>query len=326
MRKSDLKKRRSLDVVVPCLDEEAVITQTLEKLSSVVEDLPDWNCRIIVVDDGSKDSTSSKVTEFIPPSNVRIRLLSLSRNFGHQAALSAGLEASDADAVAVIDADLQDPPEMIPIMLDLLLQGHDVVYGKRVEREGISPIKRFSYFAFYRLLRMISRGVNIPLDSGDFRVISRRVRDNLVAMPERRRFIRGMIPYLGFSEVAIEYSRPARYAGETKYSWRRLFGLALDGVVSSSVIPLRLSFFVGTVLFLLALISIATVLFLRLTTDTWVPPGWATTTILLLGFGGLQFLFLGILGEYIARIFLEVKARPGWVVRDDISVSETKSV
>ena len=309
-----------LDVVIPCLNEEDVVVETLTKVCSMAIGLDQWSCRIIIVDDGSTDSTVSRVTDFLPPSGISIRLLALTRNFGHQAALSAGLEATDADAVAIIDADLQDPPELIPAMLELLLQGHDVVYGKRGVRQGASWMKKLSYKTFYRLLRKISTGVEIPLDSGDFRVISRRVRDELVSMPEKRRFIRGMVPYLGFPEAAIEYQRPARHAGETKYSWRKLFGLALDGIVSTSVIPLRLAFSIGTGLFLISFISIIVVLAIRLATESWVP-GWATTTILLLGFGGLQFLFLGILGEYIARIFYEVKGRPGWLIKRDITLT-----
>lgn len=285
----------------------------------VVQNLAEWECRVILVDDGSTDGTVPEVLKFRRPTNMALRVISLSRNFGHQAALSAGLEASEAYAVVVIDADLQDPPEMIPAMLDLMMQGHDVVYGKRRRRAGASLLKRIGYFTFYRLLRGISSGVKIPLDSGDFRLISGRLRDHLVLMPERQRFIRGMIPYLGFSEVAIEYSRPEREAGETKYSWRRLFGLAVDGVVSSSVSPLRLAFALGAFLFVLSSLAIVGVFVIRFATAVWVP-GWATTTILLLGFGGLQFLFLGILGEYIARIFHEVKARPVWVIKDDISV------
>jgi len=280
-----------------------------------VSSLPSENIEIILVDDGSDDLTV-EIARSIPwPDEIELKILSFTRNFGHQSAVSAGIEWSRGSAVAIIDADLQDPPELLPKMLEKLEEGFDVVTGRRESRSGIGRVKKLSYFAFYRLMRLLVTDIDVPLDTGDFRLISRRVADALIALPERHRFIRGLIPYFGFSHFEIGYHRGERISGKTKYTPKKLIDLAFDGLFSLSTRPLRISFYLGAGLFTISLVGIITVFVIRLGTEEWVP-GWAGTMILLLGFGGLQFLVLGLIGEYVAKIFIEIKSRPAYVLRD----------
>lgn len=310
---------KSLSVVVPCLNEEEVIHDTLRRLTRVIDDnFSNWRVEIILVDDGSTDATVEFALKFSLPVNATLRVLRFTRNFGHQAAISAGIAEARAQVVAVIDADLQDPPELIPSMVAALAEGFDVVSGQRTSRKGVPAWKRSSYSAFYRMMRAVVSDLDIPLDTGDFRVLSRRAVDALVAMPEKNRFVRGLLPYTGLPHTSIEYERQPRQAGEPKYTIGRLLRLAFDGLFSFSTRPLRVAFYLGAGLFVLSILAAAIVIVDRLLTDDWAP-GWAGTLVVVLSFGGIQFFFLGIIGEYIGKIFDEVKNRPAYVILEELT-------
>ncbi len=299
-----------ISVVVPCFNEEEVILHTHKRLVDVLGDA-DLDFEIIYVDDGSSDRTALCLRD-IQAQSKNVGIIRLSRNFGHQVAATAGLDYAGGDAVVLIDADLQDPPEMIPKMVEKWEDGYDVVYGVRTSREGESSFKLWTASAFYRLINALSE-VPLPLDAGDFRLIDRRAVDALRQMRERHRLLRAMTTWVGFRQTALPYERSKRFAGTSKYPLRKMISLALDGIVSFSVIPLRLISFVGLMLSLLALVGIIYAVTARLMTDSWVP-GWTLLFISSLMIGGLQFIFLGIMGEYIGRIYGEAKQRPLFLV------------
>jgi len=302
-----------LSVVVPCFDEEAIIAQTHQRLRTVLAGLANIDWEIIYVDDGSRDRTLTLLRE-IQAEDDRVRVLSLSRNFGHQIAASAGLEAASGDVVLLIDADLQDPPELLPDMLQRWRDGVDVVYGVRAARAGESRFKRLSASLYYRLINRLS-STPIPIDTGDFRLMDRRVVNAVLAMPERDRFLRGMVAWTGFRQEPIRYHREARSAGESKYPLRRMLRFAADGLLSFSLVPLRLAVYLGLLASVLALAGIAYALVLRMFTSIWVP-GWTLLFIAVLFLGGVQLLFLGIIGEYLGRIYWEVKRRPLYLIKE----------
>lgn len=299
-----------VSVIVPCFDEEAVIDTTHERLVAALEGIPASTFELVYVDDGSRDGTRAAL-ERLQTDDERVRLVCLSRNFGHQVAISAGLDHARGEAVAVIDADLQDPPELIPEMVARWRDGYDVVYGARATRRGEPAARLAAIRAFYWLLNRIS-DTEIPLDVGDFRLMDRRVVDAIVAMPERDRFLRGMVSWVGLRQVALPYSRDPRHAGATKYSVVRLVGLALDGILSFSVAPLRLAVWLGFLTSTLALAGIVYAL-VGWTLGT-APRGWPTVFIAVLFLGGVQLIALGIIGEYIGRIYREAKRRPLYLV------------
>jgi dolichol-phosphate mannosyltransferase len=241
-------------------------------------------------------------------------LIDFSRNFGHQIAVTAGIDAASGDAVVLMDSDLQDPPEVIHEMVARWREGYDVVYGTRSEREGESALRLAVTRRFYRILNGLS-DVPIPLDTGDFRLMARNVVSALRAMPERDRFIRGMVSWIGFRQTAIQYRRAARFAGQSHYSFPRLLGLATDGVISFSTKPLRMSVAAGMLSASIALIGIVYALYLRLFTSIWVE-GWTAMMIGILFIGGVQLICLGIVGEYVGRIYKEIKSRPLYVVKE----------
>lgn len=296
----------TLSVVVPCYNEQESIHACHEKLTAVLSALNE-SYEIVYVDDGSRDQTAA-LLEQMHASDSHVVVVRLSRNFGHQPAVTAGLSASIGKAVVIIDADLQDPPELIPEMVALWRSGYKVVYGIRQTRDGETPFKLWTAKAFYRVINSLS-DVEIPLDTGDFRLIDRVVVDVFLQMPERHRLLRGMWSWIGFSQVGLPYQRAPRFAGETKYPLRKMLGLALDGIVSFSVVPLRLVTALGFLSAGAAFIGILYTLFVRLLTHSWVR-GWAMTFIGILFMAGVQMLCLGILGEYIGRIYTESKQRP----------------
>jgi polyisoprenyl-phosphate glycosyltransferase len=302
-----------VSVIVPCFNEEQVLTMTNSRLTTALGALPDaWE--IIYVDDGSRDGTWPLI-EAICATDSRIRGLALSRNFGHQRAVSAGIDHARGRTAILIDADLQDPPELIPRMLERWRAGVDVVYGKRVRRKGESPLKLLTASFFYRMLDALS-DIRIPLDVGDFRLIDRRVIEALCAMPERDRFLRGMVAWVGFRQEALEYQRDARAAGETKYPLRRMLAFAADGLLSFSVTPLRVATWMGFAASALSLVMITYALWMRLFTSNWVS-GWTFLVIAVAFFGGVQLICLGIIGEYVGRTYHEVKSRPLYLLRRD---------
>jgi dolichol-phosphate mannosyltransferase len=300
-------------VVVPCFDEEETIGETHRRLLGALERIPGIRIELVYVDDGSRDGTLGALRG-IQGGDGRVRLLALSRNFGHQVAVTAGLENASGDAVAVIDADLQDPPETISRMVERWRDGVDVAYGEREERSGETRFKLFTAKFFYRLINRMS-SVAIPLDTGDFRLMDRKVVQALRAMPERDRFLRGMVAWAGFRQEPVRYRRAARFAGRTKYPLRRMLRFALDGILSFSLAPMRLAIYMGLAASGLAVVGILYSVIMRLFTDIWVP-GWTLLFIAVLFLGGVQLLFLGVIGEYLGRVYGEVKRRPLYLVKE----------
>ncbi len=308
-----------LSVVIPCYNEEEVIGETLKRLGQFRATVTDMDVEFIFVDDGSKDRTRELLTA-AQQANPEIRVVGFARNFGHQTAVTAGIDAASGDAVVLIDADLQDPPEVISEMIALWRNGYHVVYGTRVDRPGESAFKLVTARAFYRVLNRLS-DVPIPLDTGDFRLMDRKVVDVLKGMPERDRFIRGMVSWVGFKQVALPYRRAERFAGESKYPLRKMVRFATDGIMSFSTKPLRLAVTLGLLSSFFALLGIINTLVVRLTTDHWVP-GWAEIMVAILFLGGVQLLCIGILGEYVGRTYNEIKRRPLYVVQDRLGFPE----
>ena len=310
---------KSLSIVVPCYNEEEVIDETVKRLQALCAELPDLEAELIFVDDGSSDRTRD-ILKARRLEDERIRIIGFARNFGHQIAVTAGIDAAAGDAVALIDADLQDPPEIILRMVKLWREGYDVVYGTRDERRGESPFKRATARVFYRLLDRIT-DISIPLDTGDFRLMSRPVVDTLRAMPERDRFVRGMVSWVGFKQTALPYTRVERFAGKSKYPLSKMMRFAMDGILSFSTKPLQLSIALGLASSGLAFLGILYALALRVFTDLWVE-GWTALMIAVLFMGGVQLLSIGILGEYIGRVYHEIKSRPLYVAQEYIGFAE----
>jgi len=265
---------------------------------------------VLFVDDGSRDATWQRVSE-LAARDPRVRGIRFARNFGHQAALTAGVDAASGRAVVIIDADLQDPPEVIPEMIARWREGYEVVYGQREQREGETAFKKATASAFYRLLRRITN-VEIPVDTGDFRLMGPRAVAAFRSLPERNRFIRGLVSWIGFPQIAVRYRRHARQAGETKYPLRRMVRFALDGITSFSFLPLRLATWLGFAVSLLSFLYIVLVIVLKLLAINW--PGYTSMMASILFLGGVQLVMIGVLGEYVARIFDEVKRRPLYLV------------
>lgn len=304
-----------LSMVIPCYNEEAVIGETLKRLAQFRSEITDLRLEFVFVDDGSKDQTRA-LLKAAAEKNPEIRIIGFARNFGHQIAVSAGVDAARGDAVVLIDADLQDPPEVVHQMIAKWREGYDVVYGVRTERPGESAFKLATARGFYRLLNKLS-DVPIPLDTGDFRLMSRQVVDTLRAMPEKDRFVRGMVSWIGFKQTALPYRRAERFAGETKYPLRKMLKFATDGIMSFSSKPLQLAIGLGVTAAAMALLGIIYAIGMRLFTSTWVE-GWTALMIAVLFIGGVQLLCVGILGEYIGRIYSEIKRRPLYIVQEYI--------
>lgn len=306
-----------LSVVVPCYDEEEVIVATHRRLSTILP-LIEESFEIVYVDDGSRDGTRA-ILLAIARDDPHVRILPFSRNFGHQAAVTAGVQHARGRAVVLIDADLQDPPEVIAQMVARWREGFQVVYGVRRSREGESTFKLATARAFYRLLNRVSE-VPIPLDTGDFRLMDRCVVDQLNSMPERDRFIRGMVSWIGFRQTAIEYDRVKRFAGKSKYPLRKMLKFAVDGILSFSTKPLRLAANLGFLVSGFSALLIVYALFKRLFTDDWVS-GWTFLFIMTVFLGGIQLICLGIIGEYVGRIYGETKRRPLYILDETLECS-----
>jgi dolichol-phosphate mannosyltransferase len=314
-----------LSVIVPCYNEEAVLRDTHKRLTNVLRELKDLRFEIIYVDDGSRDQTQRILTE-LQTKNGEVRVLRLSRNFGHQIAVTAGLEQASGNAAVVIDADLQDPPEVIPEMVQRWSEGNHVAYGSRIARAGESRFKLWTAKAFYRLINRLSE-TRIPLDTGDFRLMDRKVIDVLLAMPEQGRFLRGMISWIGFRQVAVPYYRAPRPAGESKYPLFKMLSFAMDGIISFSVLPLKLSVWTGIVAIWMAFAGIVVAVFVRLFGfyDIQLGRGWASLFVAILFMGGIQLVSLGIIGEYLGRIYTEVKRRPLYAVEERLGFEHADS-
>ncbi|HEY2773596.1 MAG TPA: glycosyltransferase family 2 protein [Candidatus Binatia bacterium] len=306
----------TLSVVIPIFNEEETLEKLYERLSAALAATGE-SFEVVFVNDGSRDASERILREF-HARDPRFKSIHFSRNFGHQTAITCGLDHAHGQAVVAMDGDLQDPPEVLPDLLRLWRQGYEVVYAVRQKRkEGV--LKRTAYKAFYWLLRRVSY-LDIPLDSGDFSLIDRRVIDILRSMPERNRFVRGLRTWAGFRQIGYEYAREARFAGQSKYSLAQLMKLAFDGLVSYSYVPLRLVSNVGFLVSMTALAYMAYLLIARLFGGTPIQ-GWTSTVVILLFLGGIQLLSLGVIGEYVGRIFEEVKRRPHYVVREKVGLA-----
>jgi dolichol-phosphate mannosyltransferase len=304
-----------LSVVAPVYNEEATLATFYARVCDALEGL---RFELVLVDDGSTDA-SPALLESLAADDPRVHVVYLSRNFGHQTALTAGLDHARGSAVVMLDADLQDPPELIPRMLDHWRAGCDVVYAVREGREGESRFKLATARWFYRLFDWLAQ-VNLHHNSGDFRLLDRRALDALLSMRERNRFLRGMTVWVGYRQAAVPYKRDARYAGETKYTLSRMLRFSLDAISSFSHRPLQLATLLGFLISTLAFIAIPVVVALRLAGSYL--PGFGTVTIAVLLLGGIQLIAIGITGEYVGRIYDEVKGRPLYLVRSRLNVAE----
>jgi dolichol-phosphate mannosyltransferase len=300
-----------MSVVVPVYNEQEVLEALHSRLLQVLGPaVPSFE--VVFVNDGSKDRTPGMV-DSICRSDPRFKAIHFSRNFGHQAAVTAGLHSVAGDVVVVIDADLQDPPELILDMLAKWKEGFQVVYAQKLRREGVNPFKKSAYFIFYRVLRGLT-DVEVPTDTGDFCLMDRKIVDLLNSMPERNRYVRGLRAWLGFNQTAVKFERPARFAGETKYPFRRMVGLAVDGILALSKAPLRLAMYFGFFASAVSFILLVYFLLEKLFGHGHATRGWASTVVIILFLGGVQLICLGVIGEFIGRIYDEVKQRPLYVV------------
>jgi dolichol-phosphate mannosyltransferase len=316
--------RPTLSIVIPLLNEEEVIAELDRRLRNMLDGLGvTWEA--IFVDDGSTDR-SPEMLRALADAEPRYRVLSLSRNFGHQIAMTAGLDHAEGEAVVVMDADLQDPPDVIREMLDRWRAGFDVVYAVRSRREGDGLFKRATAAAFYRVMRMMV-GIDLPVDTGDFRLTSRRVVLALRALRETHRFVRGFVVWVGFKQASVSFVRAGRFAGTTKYPLRRMLRFAVDGITSFSIVPLRLSSLLSVLSGLSALGIALWAAWVRFFVNG-VVPGWTSILLAISLSSAAQFLMIGILGEYVGRIYEEVKRRPLYIVGDrhnlDAAASERR--
>lgn len=298
-------------LIVPVYNEEENLLQLYERVKKTMNKLGK-NYEIIFIDDGSTDHTISLLFS-LHEKDPRVKIIHFSRNFGHQAAVSAGLQHCSGDYTAILDADLQDPPEILPLFFSKLDEGYDTVYAVRKKRKE-SFIKRTAYSLFYKLLKTVA-SIDIPLDSGDFCVMKKKVVNALNSLPERNRFIRGLRSWVGFKHIGIEYERSARYAGTSKYTLSKLFKLAFDGIFSFSYVPLQIMFYAGFGSLALSILGIFLAVYFKFFTSYYNRvPGFATTIILVMFMGGLQLFSIGIIGEYMRRMYDEIKQRPHYII------------
>lgn len=312
--------RPKLSIVIPVFNEEATLPELHRRMGSFFADLPgvgsDWE--VVFVDDGSRDRSAAMLTE-LALQEPRYKVLGFSKNFGHQIAITAGLDRAEGEAVVVMDADLQDPPEVVSSMLTKAAEGYDVIYGVRRRRHGETLFKRLTAAAFYRSIRTMT-GVDIPVDAGDFRLMRRPVVLTLRALREQHRFVRGMVAWVGFRQTAVHYDRDARFAGETKYPLRKMVKFALDGITSFSVVPLRIATWLGVLAGLIAVATGILAVLLKLLFPHVSLPGW-TGIMVAIAFGfSAQLLMTGILGEYVGRIYEEIKRRPLYITAREVNL------
>lgn len=305
-----------LSVVIPMHSEAENVHICWHRLKAVLDVLPEFDCEVLFIEDGSTDSTLP-LLKGIASNDRRAKVVSLSRCFGHQMAVTAGLDRASGHVVIVMDGDLQDPPEFIPAMIKKWQEGFHVVYGVRTKRKE-HVIKRICYALFYTALQKLS-SITMPMDAGDFCLMDRIVVQHLRSMPERHRFIRGLRSWLGFRQVGLKYERDVRYAGKPKYTYTRLIGLAMDGWLSFSKMPLRLASGLGLAASSISFLAGIAVIIMRYTAD-YTPPGWTSAMVIVFFLGGIQLITIGIIGEYIGRIHDEVKQRPLYIVDEEINL------
>ncbi|MBE9610391.1 glycosyltransferase family 2 protein [Chitinilyticum piscinae] len=302
-----------LSVVVPAYNEEAVLEVFHSRMSALFDELPDYRCEMIFVNDGSRDRTQTIIDDLCRR-DVRVACVNLSRNFGKEIAMTAGFDHANGDAVIVIDADLQDPPELIHDFIREWKNGYDVVYAKRTHRDGETWLKKVTASAFYKVMDKVSGKVKIPRDTGDYRLMSRRSVDALLQLREQHRFMKGLFAWVGFPSKAIEYRRDPRAAGETKFNYWKLWNFALEGITSFTIAPLKIATYLGL---LTAVLAFGNGLWIIGKTLIWgeAVRGYPTLLVTVLFLGGVQLFFIGVLGEYLGRIFGETKQRPLYFVQ-----------
>lgn len=310
-----------LSIVVPAYDEEEVLPEFHKRISNALAALK-ISYEVIYVNDGSRDRTMEVLRSLYAADN-RVVVVSLSRNFGKENALTAGLEHVRGEAAVVIDADLQDPPELIGALIEEWRAGFDVVYARRTRRDGETPLKRLTAHLFYRVMRKVSR-VNIPEDAGDFRLLSRRAVDALHGLREQHRFMKGMFAWIGFPQKAVDYTRDPRFAGETKWNYWSLWNFALEGITSFTIAPLKIATYFG---FAIAALAFGYAAFIIYKTIMFGDPvqGYPSMMVVVLLLGGVQLVFIGVLGEYLGRTFDEVKRRPLYLIGELLRDAETSA-
>lgn len=307
-----------ISIVIPMYCEEEVVQECYNRIIEVFKRIENYEYELVCVDDGSKDKTL-EILNSIAEKDKNVKIISFSRNFGHQCAVTAGLRYASGDAVVIIDADLQDPPELIPKMIKMWEQGSDVIYGKRKTREGESKFKLLTAKMFYKTLNALS-DVDIPKDTGDFRLVDKKIVDVINSLPEHNKFLRGLFSWVGFEQEALEYERKERFAGKTKYPFRKMIRLASDGIISFSTKPLKsvggLGIFSIIISFIILIYSILSFIF------KWnsLTPGWTSIMITITFFSGIILLSLWMIGEYIARIYDESKGRPQYIISKKINI------
>ncbi|MEW4264882.1 glycosyltransferase family 2 protein [Priestia megaterium] len=309
-------------IVVPVYNEEEVIHETYRRLTEVMRSTKEAY-ELLFVNDGSRDRTAEIIKDYSEQDSAVV-LLDFARNFGHQIAITAGMDYARGEAVVVIDADLQDPPELILEMIEKWKQGFDVVYAKRTKRKGETYFKKQTAAMFYRFLRAMT-DIDIPLDTGDFRLLDRKVCNQMNSIQEKNRFVRGLVSWVGFKQIAVEYERDERLAGESKYPLKKMLKLSMDGITSFSYKPLKLASYAGVTLSGVGFIYLLVVLYLKLFTDSTIT-GWSSLIVIQLFFSGIILIILGMIGEYIGRIYDETKNRPLYIVREKYQLETRKEV
>lgn len=302
-------------IIIPVYNEQAVIQETYRRLTEVMQSLGE-SYELLFINDGSHDQTKELIEE-LAESDDAVQLIDFSRNFGHQIAITAGMDYARGDAIVIIDADLQDPPELIPKMIEKWQAGYEVIYAKRNQRKGETKFKKWTAAVFYRILHTLTE-VDIPLDTGDFRLIDRKVCDVMTQLREKNRFVRGLVSWSGFRQTAVEYDRAERFAGETKYPLKKMLQFSIDGITSFSDKPLKLATYLGFVISGASFIYFIYSLYLRLFTDSTIM-GWTSLIACMLLLNGVILIILGIMGEYLGRIYEEMKQRPLYIVQNNPS-------
>jgi len=309
-----MDKNYVYSIVIPVLNEEKVLNELYQRLTKVMTDIGE-SYEIIFINDGSTDN-SLKIMKQLHTHDKRIKIIDFSRNFGHQIAITAGIDFTSGDAVITIDADLQDPPEVIPDLIKKWKEGYEVIYGIREKRKGENFFKKISTLIFYRLINKMTM-INMPPDSGDFRLIDKKVVNNLKNIRENNRYVRGLTYWIGFKQIGVPYERDKRFAGKSKYPIKKLFKLAYDAIFSFSNFPLKIATYFGFIVSFLSFLYLIYALIIKLFTNS-VIHGWTSLMISILFLGGVQLICLGIIGEYIARINDEVKKRPLYIIKEII--------
>ena len=311
---------KKVSVVIPMYYEEEVAEECYKRTSKVLKDLQNYEYEIIFVNDGSKDKTL-EILEGIANNDKNVKVVSFSRNFGHQAAVTAGLQCVTGDAILIIDSDMQDPPELLPEMLKLWEEGNEVIYAKRKVRKGESQFKLFTAKMFYKVLNGLS-DVDIPKDTGDFRLVDRKVVDVVNSMPEHNKFLRGLFSWVGFKQTPFEYERQERFAGETKYPLKKMLKLASDGIIGFSGKPLNFIGGIGMLSISISFIVLICVLIINAVYPNTISAGWSSLMIVMLFLAGVQLLALYIIGQYISRIYDETKKRPQYIIDKKINIED----